>query len=167
MEVLIERSVLRDLGRFGVTVMRDLHGEITRRGVAPEADEDPDGDHCRCSYRVGAVTLVGTYSRSSDSLLLDRLVHDTVVDAVEDRLPLAFLARLVAGEHPVKLWREHRRMKQMDLAQAAGIGQGYLSEVEAGKKLASPRMLARLAAVLGVEPGELTPPGDASETLAR
>jgi DNA-binding XRE family transcriptional regulator len=45
-------------------------------------------------------------------------------------LPLAVADRLADGESPIKVIREWRRLTQQQLAAAAGITQGYLSEIE-------------------------------------
>ncbi|MBI5439955.1 MAG: helix-turn-helix domain-containing protein [Deltaproteobacteria bacterium] len=49
------------------------------------------------------------------------------------RIPHEIVAREVAGESSVKLWREHRCLTQEALANGAGISKPYLSQIEAGK----------------------------------
>jgi hypothetical protein len=39
-----------------------------------------------------------------------------------------------AGENPVRIWREHRKMSLGRLATQAGIGKGYLSQLENGER---------------------------------
>lgn len=63
--------------------------------------------------------------------------------------------RLIDGEHPVRVWREHRRMRAKDLAAASGIASSYLSAIETGKKPGSVSALKRIAAALGVTLDEL------------
>ncbi len=41
------------------------------------------------------------------------------------------MQRLLAGEHPLTVWREKRGMTQAALASAAGLSSTYLSEIEA------------------------------------
>jgi DNA-binding XRE family transcriptional regulator len=58
--------------------------------------------------------------------------------------------RLLAGESPVRIWREKRGMTQRVLAAAAAIPAGYLSEIESGKKPGSVAAYCALAKTLAV-----------------
>ena len=59
--------------------------------------------------------------------------------------------RLLAGESPVKVWREKRGRSQRELAAEAGVSAGYLAEIETGRKPGSAATLARLAKALQVQ----------------
>ena len=48
-------------------------------------------------------------------------------------LPHALVRRLVAGESPVKVWREFRGLTQKALAETAGLAQAQVSRIEAGE----------------------------------
>ena len=63
---------------------------------------------------------------------------------------------LLDGLAPVKVYREYRGLRAGELAKKAGISQGYLSEIESGKKSGSLSVLTRIAAVLDVELRDLT-----------
>ena len=65
-----------------------------------------------------------------------------------DDLPVELLERLLAGESPVRIWREQRGMTQRTLAEAAGVSPAYLSEIESGAKPGSASALWKLAQVL-------------------
>jgi len=58
--------------------------------------------------------------------------------------------RLLAGESPVRIWREKRTLTQRALAESAGLQPGYLSEIETGKKPGSLAAHRALAKALGV-----------------
>lgn len=73
----------------------------------------------------------------------------------EEALPLAVVKRLAAGEHPVKVFREHRRLTQAELAEAAGTTPAYLSQIETGKRGGSKKLLRSLAEALEVELADL------------
>jgi len=51
--------------------------------------------------------------------------------------------------------RETRDMTQVELASQVGVGSGQVSKWERGLSLPAPRKLAKLAAVLGIDVGEL------------
>ncbi len=57
---------------------------------------------------------------------------------------------MLAGDGLLKALRAWRGLTQVQLAEAAGIGQGYLSELEARSKTGSPETLAKLAGALNV-----------------
>lgn len=72
-----------------------------------------------------------------------------------DFLPAPLAWRLMDGESPVRIWREHRGLTQRALAEQAGQSVPYLCEIEAGRKPGSAHALAALAAVLGVTAEDL------------
>ena len=78
------------------------------------------------------------------------------IDAGRDELvPEAMVERMLAGESLVRLWREHRGLTAAQLADAADISAGYLSELETGKKTGSLETLRRIAAVLKLDIDDL------------
>ncbi|MHA1545490.1 MAG: helix-turn-helix domain-containing protein [Alphaproteobacteria bacterium] len=72
-------------------------------------------------------------------------------------IPSEVVHRISKGEHPVRVWRLHRKMKAVELARAAGISPGYLSEIETGKKDGTFRTMAQIAQTLGVRLDDLMP----------
>jgi DNA-binding transcriptional regulator YiaG len=51
-----------------------------------------------------------------------------------DYLPGPLVDRLIAGESPIRIWREHRGFTLTALAAKAGVSVSYLSEIESGRK---------------------------------
>lgn len=78
------------------------------------------------------------------------------IDAGEETFPSSVVEALLDGVAPVRVFREHRGMRAGELAEKVGISQGYLSEIESGKKTGSLSVLKRIAEVLGVELNDLT-----------
>jgi DNA-binding XRE family transcriptional regulator len=76
-------------------------------------------------------------------------------DAGVERVPAALAHRLMAGEIPVRVWREYRGLSLHALAEQAGISPSMLSEIENGKKEGSVRTLAALARALRVDLDDL------------
>jgi DNA-binding XRE family transcriptional regulator len=58
--------------------------------------------------------------------------------------------------NPIKELREHASLGQGELADKAGISRPYLSQIESGKYVPSPRIRRKLARALGCKPAELT-----------
>jgi DNA-binding XRE family transcriptional regulator len=74
-------------------------------------------------------------------------------------VPVELAERIfVGGEHPVRVWREHRGLTLGVLAKQAGVAQSYVSEIENGKKPGSVRALAALAKALRVDIEDLLAP---------
>ena len=69
----------------------------------------------------------------------------------QERVPIELVDRLLAGENPVKVWREHRGLSQRDLAARAGLNFAYLSQVETGARNGSIQTMKKLAEALGVD----------------
>ena len=75
-----------------------------------------------------------------------------------DYLPSELVMRLMAGEHPVRIWREQRGLSPRALADKAGVGRSYLVEIEGHKKPGSVAAYRRLANALGLAIDDLLPP---------
>ncbi len=97
--------------------------------------------------------LVAAAEDAADRAALD----DIDADPSEEELPEALVRRIVGGENPVRVWREHRGMKGTELAAAAGIAQSYLSQIEGGKRQGSIGALRAIAAALGVTLDDIAP----------
>jgi DNA-binding XRE family transcriptional regulator len=81
-----------------------------------------------------------------------------------DHLPVELVMRLMAGEHPVRVWRDHRSLSPQALADKAGVARSYLVEIEGHKKPGSVAAYRRLANALGVAVDDLLPPEDDGRT---
>ena len=78
----------------------------------------------------------------------------------EEAIPVEVVERLVDGESPVKVWREHRGLTQEDLGEQVGLSGSYLSQIESGKREGTVRVYAALARALGVDVDDLVAVGD-------
>jgi DNA-binding Xre family transcriptional regulator len=65
-------------------------------------------------------------------------------------IPFEVTSAILDGASPTRAWREHRGLSASDLAQAAGISPIQLSEIEGGKRKATPAKLRKLAKALRV-----------------
>jgi DNA-binding XRE family transcriptional regulator len=70
--------------------------------------------------------------------------------ATADYLSGDLVARLVAGEHPIRVWRAHRGLTREALAATAGVSPSYVSEIETRRKPGSLAAMMKLAAALRV-----------------
>ena len=65
-------------------------------------------------------------------------------------LPTAVWAAIESSEHPIRAIRKYRGFTQIEVAEKAGLRQGYIADIEAGKKTGSASSLKAVAAALGV-----------------
>ena len=116
-------------------------------------------------------------AEEGDTVLLSRADYDALLREVEDAgdaaqvraaearveggedayVPITLTKRLMAGEIPVRVWREHRGLSARALAGRAGISTAYLSQIETGRKPGSFDAMAKLARALGVSMEDLEP----------
>jgi DNA-binding XRE family transcriptional regulator len=104
--------------------------------------------------------LIEAYQDAADALALAEVrAREAAGDA--EYVPVELVERIfVGGEHPVRVWREHRGLTVGALARDAGITQSYVSEIEHGRKCGSVRALAALAKALRVDIEDLLAPTD-------
>ena len=74
----------------------------------------------------------------------------------QECVPIGVVDRLIARENPVRVWREHRGHSLRQLAERAGVGTGYLSQIENGERKGTVGTLKKIAAALDVELDDLT-----------
>lgn len=75
----------------------------------------------------------------------------------QEWVPSEIVDRLLNGENRIRVWRDHRGLSAIDLAEKAGISAAYLSELEAGKKNGGIATLKKLAVALGIDLDDLVP----------
>ena len=68
----------------------------------------------------------------------------------DEVIPFEITERRVAGESPVKVWREHRGLTQEKLAKASSVSRGMIAAIETGHKTGGVATLRKLAAALKV-----------------
>jgi DNA-binding XRE family transcriptional regulator len=73
----------------------------------------------------------------------------------EETVPVAVVDRLLAGESPLRVWREHRGMSAAQVAEAVGVTPAHVSKLESGKGDPSVAVLVKLARVLHTTVEEL------------
>ena len=87
--------------------------------------------------------------------LTDEQLYDHAKSVGGESFPIEAADRLLAGEHAVRVFRDHRGMTQKQLAGAAEINPLYLSQIERGVRTGSARTLFALAVALSVDVDDL------------
>lgn len=67
-----------------------------------------------------------------------------------DLLPAEVSAAILRGDTRLKAIRKWRKLSQGEIAAQAGITQGYLSDLESGRRAGTTETLQKLAEILGV-----------------
>ena len=91
--------------------------------------------------------------------LADLRAHDRAMAAItrgdEELVPEAFAKRLIAGESPVRVWRELRGLTQTALSEASAVNRVQIANIESGAKSGSVATLRKLADALGLRLDDL------------
>jgi len=69
----------------------------------------------------------------------------------EEAIPSEVVDRLLDGDHPVRVWREHRKVSAAELAKACGVTASAVSQIESGKRKSSVMLLQKIARHLKVD----------------
>jgi mRNA interferase RelE/StbE len=85
----------------------------------------------------------------SDVLAYDRAV-EALATGTEELVPAEVARRLVAGEAPLRVWRDHRGLTRAALSERSGVNRVQIANIESGSKTGSVVTLRKLAAALGV-----------------
>ncbi|MBI1261357.1 MAG: helix-turn-helix domain-containing protein [Rhizobiales bacterium] len=119
-------------------------------------------DKGEVQYVLVPAAIFDQLSRAQEDLedVRAALTASTFGMARLEGVPAEVAHRIAAGEHPVRVWRECRGLKGIELAREAGISPAYLSEIETAKKDGTFRIMAAIAKVLGVSLDDLAPPSD-------
>jgi ribosome-binding protein aMBF1 (putative translation factor) len=75
----------------------------------------------------------------------------------EETLTEAELDDLLSAKSSLSFWRKRRGLTQAELAKQADIAQGFLSEIEGGRKKGDVAVLQRIAAALEISLLDLVP----------
>ncbi|MDE1567096.1 helix-turn-helix domain-containing protein [Aquabacter sp. P-9] len=126
-------------------------------GNVNQIEEAVDPEHPDDSSLDESKSFLGKLATSVEDDLQDRVdalsareFRAHIGSCVEDLLPAAMADRILTGESPVRVWREHRGLSTAELAKRAGIKQPYLSQIESGKRDGGIQTIKRLAQALGV-----------------
>jgi ribosome-binding protein aMBF1 (putative translation factor) len=128
------------------------------------------------------MNVIRPIAETVDTVTLRRADFEALLEAVEDaddvraldaaeareteigkqaaranHLPSGAVKRMMAGEHPVRIWREQRGLSQEDLASKAQVARSYLAEIEGRKKPGSLDAFRKLANALSLMVDDLLP----------
>ena len=73
----------------------------------------------------------------------------------EEFVPVAVVDRLMEGESPLKVWREHRGFTLSKLSEQADIDMFTLKRIEEGQETLPPHLQIHLAIILNIDTDDL------------
>lgn len=109
----------------------------------------PNGERLVVLAEADYEALVQSAEDAEDAASVRRF-QERLASGEEELLPAAMVDRILDGENPIRVWREHRGLSVKALAEKAGITPAYLSQVETGKRDGTVETLRKLAGALGV-----------------
>ncbi len=68
-----------------------------------------------------------------------------------ETFPDSVVAAILDGAHPIKAFRDHRGLTQVQLAAKSGTSAVYVSQLERGDRRAGRKLLTRIGAALKVD----------------
>jgi len=102
--------------------------------------------------RFAVVPLKDFKQLKHDAEMLDDIrAYDAAKACKEEAFQADVARRLVAGDSPIRVFREYRGLTQEQLAKSAGIARAYVAELEAGRKEGSVSVLKAIAAALKLD----------------
>lgn len=66
----------------------------------------------------------------------------------EEMIPAEYVARMIDGESPLRVWRAYRGLSQTAFTNASGVNRMQIADIEAGRRSGSVDTLRKLAAAL-------------------
>lgn len=95
-----------------------------------------------------AVIPIDEFERLIEAAEYTEDLHDIADGANDESFPQEFVEQLIKTDNPLSVWREYRGMTQKELQAASGISQGYITQIESGKKTGSVETLQALSHAL-------------------
>lgn len=107
----------------------------------------PSGEQMVVMSEQDFQSLVDDAEMASDIAAYDR-IKARIESGEEELIPAEIVDRVFAGENRVAVWREYRGMSAKALADAAGISQAYLSQIETGRRDGTVGTMKKIAEAL-------------------
>jgi len=133
-----------------IRFLGELEGSLSAQAIATALDARPVGNS------EDADLVVTTPAD------LEEMLEDAAASAAfhatrnQETVPAEIVDRLLAGDSPVKVWREYRGLTQRALATRAGLNFTYLSQLETGARKGTTATMKKLAEALGADLDDVT-----------
>ncbi len=108
----------------------------------------------RSDYEALVRAAADAAEDAADSAVFDARIAE-LQEGRDARLPADVSASMLRGLTLIKALRKWRGLRQRELAARSGIAQGFLSEIESGKRVGSRETLEKIAQALDAPAGWL------------
>lgn len=114
---------------------------------APTTFRTPAGEEMVLLPRAEYDRLLDAAEMAADVAAFDE-VQRALAAGEEEFVPLEMVDRMLAGENPIRVWRQHRGLTVEQLAVKSGLAANYLSQIETGKRVGAVDKLKAIAEAL-------------------
>lgn len=122
----------------------------------PQFIVTPGGEEMAVVPRADYERLAEAAEMLADADALRR-ANARIESREDEDVPATMVKRLLSGENPVRVWREHRGMSVAELAAKAGVSRSILSRIDEGEDDGAFSTMSRIAAALGIKLDDLDP----------
>lgn len=126
--------------------------------VHPQMIRSPSGDELvvltRAEFNALSRAAAEAMEEADDIAVFDARTAEPRA-ARDAKLPPEVTASVLRGDSLLRALRRWKGMTQEDVARRAKLAQGYVSDLENGRKIATPRALRAIAKALDVAPAWL------------
>lgn len=112
----------------------------------------PSGEELVVLPRAEYEALIKAADEDADDVAIYDARKAELLAGRDGALPEAVSRLLLKSNSRLKAIRLWRKMSQVELAKLVGVGQGYLSDIETGRRQGSQEVLKSLAERLNVPP---------------
>ena len=107
--------------------------------------KSPAGEDIVILSRAEFETLTARANEDATDIALGNGIMARFAAGTEETLTDAETDELLAAKTPLAFWRKKRGLTQAALSQMVGVAQGFLSDIEAGKKTGDVQTLRKIA----------------------
>lgn len=116
---------------------------------APTTFRTPSGEEMVVLPRAEYDRLLEATEMAADVAAFDE-VQRALAAGEEEFIPFEMVDRMLAGESPIRVWRQYRGLTLDQLAAKTGLAANYLSQIETGKRVGTVDKLKAIAEALNL-----------------
>jgi hypothetical protein len=122
--------------------------------MKPQIITSPKGEELvvipRAEYEALVAAAEAAAEDGSDVAIYDARKAELAAGR-DARLPPEVSAAILRGDSLLKALRKWRNLRQLDLSEKTRLGQGYISDLESGRRKGTPETLSLIAKALEVD----------------
>ena len=123
--------------------------------LKPQIFRAPDGTEMVILTKAEFDRLASLVEEDEDDVAIFDERMAELKDSSASRLPAEVSQMMLRGDSLLKALRKWRNLNQLDMVPLTGLTQGYISDLESGKKKGSPETLRSIAHALKIDPAWL------------